>query len=232
MKRSFLLIAFCATLAPASWNCFGQTPIRIGITGGVNLAKQSLSSEFDKSYFCKSKDMRIGLIAGGVADLNITKTFSVQVEARYIQKGMKWLSFEEKADIDPMPYVYDRTDELAYLEIPVLLKAGFAANFFKPFVFFGPNFGILISAETHGVLLIPGIGPQEERGNARDGYQPLDISLDIGAGAEYQPSRNIAVFGSARYSFGMYDINLGIFSRTFTIRSTGIQFMTGALLNL
>jgi hypothetical protein len=118
-----LLFIFSATTLKA------QLPflVDVGLRGGIASAgfldsKQDVDSR------------RLGLTAGGYANINIPTTpFSIQPELLFTQKGAEI----NGVDVD-----------LGYLEIPVLAKLNFIkTSKLKSYLYLGPYFGFNLSAD-------------------------------------------------------------------------------------
>ena len=135
-----------ASAAPAD----AQT--RVGAKAGINLAEQSLGTDFGSV----SADSRTGIVAGGFLHYPLGAPFYLQPEVLYSSKG--W-SFD------------DASLKLDYLEIPVLFGAAFPLenSAIRPTVFAGPEIGIQLSCDAEG----------EDCG---DGYKSLDFGLVFGGG--------------------------------------------------
>jgi hypothetical protein len=228
VKRHFLWIGLSALLVIAHGSSYGQTPIRIGIEGGLNLANQSISG----NYSGPSRENRAGIVIGGVAELGISDLFFIQIEPRYTQKGMKWGSFERRDEANQYLGTFESMQELDYLELPLLLKMRFGSGGFRPYAFIGPNIGILLSAKYRLTMLSGGpAGTPDETQDVKSKVASTDACFDFGAGAEYLISPNIALFGAARYSLGLNNISREAMSSNKTT-STGIQFLVGILFGL
>ncbi|MBI1805060.1 MAG: PorT family protein [Ignavibacteriae bacterium] len=240
MKHSHKIIGIIVVVLLWPWDpVYPQFPIRLGVDTGINLANQSFSHDpFNP------KVSRSGVIIGGLAEIGISDLWCVQVEPRYIQKGMKETGFVITGN-DPTPLsTTNLVFKLDYLEIPVLLKATLGRDNFRPIVFAGPNVGFLLSAKNEWERydaqqqgIIPASIDVTER------YNSIDLSLDFGVGGEYQISPSVSLLADARYSLGLIDLNnihvinylacpscpyIGIS----TIKSYGIQILVGTLFSL
>ena len=226
LKLTVLLICVFLWVSPVAYT---QVPVRLGVDAGINFANQSLSN----NPYGDSKTSRLGFLFGGLAEIGIANIWSIQAEPRYIQKG--WKVPDAFSITGPSgPEIIGTADlvyKLDYLEIPVLLKAKFGIADFKPFVFGGPNIGFLLSAIGEGA----GYDVQSQRRislDVKDNYKSVDLSVDLGAGAEYQFSQNICLISDARYSLGFNNLNNKSSSSGDAIKSYGIQILAGVLLSM
>jgi len=120
MKK--LLLAMC--LMGAVGFSFAQT-VSFGIKGGVNFASLAASG----GGFSVNSSNITGFHVGGVADIGIGKTFSLQPGILYTTKGASGLT-------------------LGYIEVPVNLLYNSEAGSGKFFVGAGPYIGYGVSASN------------------------------------------------------------------------------------
>lgn len=150
--RTFRIAAagLAAMLVAAAGTADAQT--RVGAKVGINLAEQSLGTDFGSV----STDGRTGVVAGAFVHHPIGAPFFVRPEVLYSSKG--W-SFE------------DASVKLDYLEIPILFGAAFPLenSAIRPMVFAGPEIGIKLSCDAEG----------EDCG---DGYKSVDFGIVFGGG--------------------------------------------------
>jgi hypothetical protein len=213
-----LLLLF---LLPNLPSADAQPQMRFGLNAGVNFGNQSFSPE----YFGNSKSYRLGFVVGTLAEIGFSEFWSIQLEPRYIQKGMKETGIPVTID-DPNPVGYvDQTIALDYLEVPVLLKVKFGTSDFRPFAFAGPSIAFRLSARQN-LEGYPINGPTDS--DLGSLYQSIDASFEIGGGTEYQISTFTAMFGGVRYSMGLSNLSSSTIG---TVRSYGFQILVGALVD-
>jgi hypothetical protein len=149
-----------------------QAQIKFGVKAGANFSKFSGD---DADFLGTSPDMRIGLAGGGLVNISINSTFSVQPELLYSMEGSKYKVDEGKAIF--------KND---YINVPVLFQynsSGFYAET-------GPQIGFLISSKvTDG----------DESEDTKDEFKSTAFAWTVGFG--YRLSSGIG-FG-ARYNLGL-----------------------------
>lgn len=182
-----------------------QSPIDFGIKGGLNFA--NLSSDDDL-------DSRTGIHAGLVLDFSLPMLpIGVESGIYYSQKGAE---FTENG--------ITVTGKLDYIEVPVLAKISVGPpGPFSPHVLIGPYAAYNINAEFEASS-----GSASFSEDFSDETSDIDFGGIVGVGADF----NLGVTKlnvSARYSFGLTDINDTDFDvdeekhRVFMI-SAGIMF--------
>jgi len=204
---------------------YSQGSIRFGIDAGVNFADQTNTflGQADKAS-------QSGLAIGGLSEVRIADVWYLQLEPRYIQKDLKEGTFIITGESGPEVLgTEDLVLKMEYLEIPVLIKAKFGNGDLKPFIFAGPNIGFLLSAKND---LNANIQEQGSNVDVKADFKSLDLSIDLGAGGEYQVYPTVSLFANARYSLGLSDLNNTNASFNPTIRSQGIQILMGILFTL
>lgn len=201
MKKcySFVLLFVLLFVLPLN------SQIKIGLQIGPNFASGSYSSDYFKNTSVKGKT---GLFAGFLAEFKLSDMFYLQPELNYIQKGVKLsplygyysgLSYSEIPGSEG-----DLT--LNYVEIPINIIAKFGVNEWKPFLFAGPNFNFLTTADKTEKYSIGGnIGPY----SIKDYCEKNDIAINLGGGLEYAVNPKLDVFAMLRYSIGLNDIFKG-----------------------
>ena len=173
MKRC-MLIALCAlcTTLPAR-----DLSHAIGINGGLNLGMlNGDGADLDNT----NTDMRTGFSIGAFGEFVLFPVITLQPELRFTQKG-------ETVNAGNALFSGTWDIELAYLEVPVLVKIYFPVPIAtKPFVFAGPFIGANISANTNGI------------------YEVGPFNFDAGTNLDedvYAIEGGVAVGGGVRHSF-------------------------------
>lgn len=132
MKKSMLLISALFL----SVTLMAQTDkVKLGVKAGLNLSSLS----FDESELNSSN--KTGFTAGVMAEIPMTKNFSLQPELLYSQQGSKSSFF----DNDVTNSQYKSTITLNYLNIPVMLKYYVLKGLSLQA---GPQIGILLKANN------------------------------------------------------------------------------------
>ena len=148
--------------------CVSAQPEGIGVTGkglklGVDMAKIHTSIDALNEYL----GTKTGFTGGAFLTYNISRRFALQPEVLYVTKGAKKGIF-----------IFNVSWNLNYIEIPVLLKYGFATNGrTKPNLFVGPALGILTSAN------VSFIGTSYD---VKSAMKTTDIGLVFGGGFDHK----------------------------------------------
>ena len=198
--------------------------VRVGVTGGLNLAKLNFNGFTDS--FTHEYRKRFGI--GGVLDVQLHKYLSLKSEILYIQMGS---SFKELNDPDN----YRLIKSLSYIEMPILLKVTFGDRI-KPYAVAGPAIGLLLNSEfqiTNG---------STRYADMKNVTRDFDIGIVFGGGLDI-PLGCIQFFLEGRYSFGFYNIcqagdfylynewgiqeGYGNYTETHKIKTRGIQVLMG-----
>jgi hypothetical protein len=168
-------LALLAFSAPAV-----QAQTTLGVRGGVSVSSASLdvSDTFDKSN-------RTGFVGGVFLDWGRSSLFGFQVGANYAQKG---------AELD----LGDTVDNLnlAYLEIPAVLKVGIPLGIVKPSVFGGVALGFNTSCDEYVI----------NGSDICDEFSSTEWSGVFGADAGFYLG-SLSLWIDARYNVGLNDIS-------------------------
>jgi hypothetical protein len=179
MKRILLIV----TTVLIGLNVSAQ--IKFGIKAGVNLPDCSIKENGNQTSFTK---MSFGFHLGGVTDIRVSESFSLQPAILLSTKGCK----EEMSSTESSVNV---TVHLNYLEIPVnaLLRVGSGNT--KFLIFGGPYLAYALSGtvkgEADGLDSSMDITFGQEEGNTK----PLDLGLNFGAGVEIKSFQITAQYG-------------------------------------
>ncbi len=146
----------------------------IGLKGGLNFANQSIGD------FQGDVSSRTGFHGGLYAHISLGK-FGVQPEILYSTVG---------SEFDLSGVADDIENRSAYFTIPLLLRLNIA--FLN--IHAGPQFGILVNAETEDNGVVEDV---------KDQYKSGDFSIAAGVGANLPFNLNV----TARYVAGLSDVN-------------------------
>lgn len=168
------LVLTALTLAPtAPLHAQGTT---FGVRGGISVA----SADFDEATFDASN--RTGFVGGVFLDYASSGLLGFQIGAQYTQKGAELDLGAAREDFD-----------LAYLEIPAVVKLGLPLGPLRPSVFGGAALGFKASCESGGEDC-----DDDTTGTDFSGVAGADVSLDLGG---------LSLWADARYHFGLSDIS-------------------------
>lgn len=154
MKKLSYTLCILLAMALVTNQAKAQSPINIGIRGGVNFANLN-DTDLDT-------DGRTGFMAGVYFNYQIANSpISIQPEVLYTQKGFA---------------LGDATAKLGYIEIPVLAKFDWVMDGnITPHVYFGPYVAFNVSAEADG-------GQFEF--DIEDSIKSTDFGVVVGAGVD------------------------------------------------
>lgn len=176
MRRSIAtfpaLMALFMTGRPAG--VAAQEGLNLGFRGGVSVASASVSVQ----PFSKSN--RTGFAGGVFLDYE-AGLMGFQVGAEYAKKGV---------DLDLGDFVHEF--DLAYLEIPAVLKVGLPLGVVRPSVFGGVGLGFKTGCDVSGVEC-----GDDLKSTDFSGIAGADLALYLGS---------ISLWADGRYHFGLQDI--------------------------
>ncbi len=198
MKRIITMISLIFLVSSSI--SFAQ--IKLGVGAGLNFANASITPS------TVSTTTRTGFMVGGVFEIALSSSISLQPELIYIQKGCA--ASQGNTSV---------TEKFSYIEIPVLLKVKFGTSEFKPYVFGGPAIALNMSAEEE-----LNNGTQTQTNDLKNVIESTDFGLQFGAGADYSINPKTILFGDIRYALGLSNIakTAGV-----SIKTTGIQIFVG-----
>lgn len=145
---------------------------KIGIQGGINLV--NMLDKDDEGTYSDEYDMNLGFNAGATVDLELSKLMSLEVGAIVDSKGFK-VSQEG----------YSLKLKFLYLDVPVLLKAGYSLSSVRLFGAAGPYIGVGLTGKV--VAEMDGQKESEDIkwGSGEDNdIKRLDYGAKFGIGAE------------------------------------------------
>jgi hypothetical protein len=210
MRKCIFILVFVITQGASS-----QTHSSIGFKGGINFSNAITSGP---STSVETVSGSTGFLFGGFIEIEMFRLVSIQPEALYTRKAAKsvWLTTGMNAE-----YHFD------FLAIPVLLKINFFSDELKPYLFIGPNIGILLSAQVDNKFTSGRIQTLDIKQNSKS----IDFTIDVGGGAEYSISKESSILAELRYSRGLTNLTKKPPSSN-SWYSTGIQMILGMKFSL
>lgn len=160
------------------------------------------------------------LVLGAYYGFGITDRLAVQIEAVYGSRGGDALRLGDGSlDSEAEPVSVD----MSYVEIPLLLRAGFPGERFLPSVFAGPYVGFLLDCE---VVPADGNGRTCDQTDAPQRFNPrsTDFGLAIGAALDFLMGES-TIYVDGRYTLGLRPIQSG--DEAFDARHTGLALTAG-----
>ena len=201
LKTTLIIFALFVIYSTQS---FSQS-IGLGIESGINIGDISSSPAFNTTT-------KTGFMVGGFADIGVTDIFAVRPGLRYITKGFT-------STFNGVSF----TDNLSYLEVPLLLKVSVPLPRVKPYFMAGPTLGIQLSAnETFGT------GAQAQDLDASQIYETIDFGLHFGGGIDFHVASKMEIFTGFGYSLGLTNIS----KLTTSARNHGLQITSGVKFNI
>lgn len=184
MKKYILLsiaALFAVTISSAQ-------EVRLGIKGGVNFSTLSGDNLGDIKSLT-------GFHIGGLVEIPLAEQFSIQPEVLYTAQGSK---YSEKGQELGVSYSYDFKQKLDYIQVPVMAKYYVIDGLS---IEAGPQIAFLASSKLdyEGTLGGISVSGDEDLDNVSN------IDFSIGAGASYRLP--MGLFFTARYNFGLSNVN-------------------------
>ncbi len=155
--------------------------VKFGVKGGLNISTLTRISSDREKMGDVSDEGKVAFHIGGMANISLTNSFSIQPELLYSLQGAHSENNSAKADL-----------ALHYISIPVM--ANLHLGFFKIEV--GPQVSFLTSSVVSGEVL--GVGGSK---NIKDMLNTVDFGVNLGLGAEIQK-----ISLDARLNIGLSDI--------------------------
>ena len=198
MNKLGILILLISVL---SFTAQAQIGISKGLIGGVNMATIGGS---DASGDAQSVN---GFAGGLFLELNIPGPFSIEAEGLYSQKGSKY-----SATITTV------TDTYTYADIPIFLKYHFPFPAVKPYIYAGPSYSILLSANRRTEVA----NASSVDTDVKSVLAASDVGAVVGIGVRFAIIRI-----DARYNLGLSTIDksgsLKVYNRVASLYA-GIEF--------
>jgi hypothetical protein len=169
MKKILLIVTILTT------GIVSQAQIKFGVKAGANFYKFAGD---DNDFDDIDPDMRIGIAGGGLVNIPINSTFSVQPELLYSMEGAKY-----KANNDKLIY------QLDYINVPVLFQYNSSGFYGET----GPQIGFLMSGKASN---------GDESSDVKDSFKSTAFAWTVGFG--YKLSSGIGI--GARYNIGLSNI--------------------------
>lgn len=185
---ALLLAAGCSTV---------QAQFSLGLRGGVHYANWLSDSypDYERREFIS------GPTASVIAEMRVNKVIAFQVEAAWLQKGLRGVS-------DDTGYSLEEKAVLNYVEIPVLAKIG-GGNKLRFDGIAGPSFSVALNGTTHIKTTILGVSTSNTRDIDFDqaSINRVDLSLQFGGIFSFKPAESLSLFLDARYIQGLVNLN-------------------------
>lgn len=204
--------------------------ILLGLLGGMVVGPQTARAQAAAGFrvgirsagldTSQEVDPTRALVLGGYMGFGISDRLALQVEVAYGSRGAAGLGLGTDAlDAGATPVELD----MQYLEVPVLLRAGFPTERLLPSFFAGPYAGFVLSCEV-----TPDGGAtsrcDDAAANQRFSPRTTDFGLVAGAALDVAMGQS-TLYVDARYTFGVLPIQAG--SDGFDARHSGFALSGG-----
>lgn len=203
--RNAVAIFAAALMLPATLAAQASPRVQFGLVGGLNL-----SSMTDMGG---SAEFHPGFAIGAFAHRSLNDTWALQVEAHYTGKGVESKESGVTAKL-----------EVDYIELPIIFRgtmsgSGKAHPFFDLGVAPAFKTGCSASASGGGVSVSLGCG-------TLNGIESFDTGILGGVGLAF-PVGGRTMTASARYTFGMLNVNKDMGMDTPKVNHRNLQFLLG-----
>ncbi|HXA02575.1 MAG TPA: porin family protein [Cytophagaceae bacterium] len=196
MKKILLLLAVMAF----SFGAFSQVKVGLRVAPGLSLNSVTDKKAGDSTAF-SNNGAGFAFSAGVNLDFFFSDNYAFMTGLWYTTKTA---NLKVVGTNKAFPYTYTQSVALQYLQIPVALKVytnELATNIKVNFTLGG----------TIDLKIAEKLAKSNPTNTAYvNSYQPLNVGLLIGSGAEYQTGGNIILFGGLYYNRGL----LGQFKNT------------------
>jgi len=172
-------------IALAISSTFATAQVRVGVTGGVQLANQPVKF----SSITLTSDRLVGYHAGLLLDAPLAGNLSLRPQLLYSVKGGKY-------DLGGFSggLVDDLKTTINYLEIPIQLMYGLEAGPGQVKIGAGPYIGYAINGKTSGSSNGQSGSETIEFGSGQDQTKRLDYGLRLSAGYELTSGLGVTAF--------------------------------------
>jgi hypothetical protein len=200
----------------------------VGGRGGVSV----ISERIDPNPLFQTISGQTNFLWGAELDYAFSNVVALCLQPLYEQKGYHNVfalpsSLLSAGGTGGTQFNFSITTDLnaTYLEVPLVLRVTFPSGNWRPYLFAGPSFGVLLSASgkshlalsTGGLPFALGIDSTE---NEKGQLTSTDISGYLGSGIAYNFPGGATLFIEAGYAFGLASIwnnaHTGILSDPFS----------------
>ncbi|HUG39805.1 MAG TPA: porin family protein [Longimicrobiales bacterium] len=203
------VLAALTAVGAAAGDAAGQSAM--GVKAGANLA--TLAGADDSGSLT-------GLTAGAYLGFGIGDRLAVQLEALYSVRGGTGLTIGANA-LDPAAAPSDV--QLSYVEVPLLLRAGYPGERLLASLFLGPYVGFLLSCRLTQPDGAEGDCDDEARASW---FSPrgTEYGLVVGGGLDWAIGES-TIFVDLRYALGLTPIQAG--DDAMDLRNQGLTIAGG-----
>ncbi|HRI84765.1 MAG TPA: porin family protein [Ignavibacteria bacterium] len=200
----FLVLLFVVLLFSSESNA--QVKVSLGLEAGINIANTTQTPD-------ANTNSKVGMIAGGVLELGLSKQISIVPGIRYVMKGNSFTTNNVNVD-----------NKGNFLQFPALLKVKFPLTEIKPYLIAGPILGILLSSTQD-----QSTSTQSASFDTKANFETTEFSLLFGGGLDFKVATTTDLFFQFGYELGLSNISKVVNQ---TIKTNGIQITAGAKFGL
>jgi|GEM_PF-2349923 len=174
--------------------------LELGVQGGVNVTTLRGDNINGEEIDFESRN---GLALGGIVGFLFGDALCLYLQPMLLQKGAVFQAadaFEIDTTLFGNPEV---AFELAYLEVPIMLRFDFADGPFKPYLMAGGSVALHLGSDFAGEFIDLPV-----EADLTDVIETLEFSADAGLGFRYDFSV-FSLFAEAHYQYGFTDILKG-----------------------
>ena len=202
-----------------------QAQVHFGIRGGI----LSSSANFSETTAGQTIKNRTGALGSLVAEVRINEGFAIQPEVSWVQRGWKNALLISIPFLGSSETIY--AEQINYLEIPVMAKAGFSAGPARLDIIAGPSFAWAINGKQKTTTINTTANNQTSTNSTErdldfdEDFQKADFGLQGGLvlSANLGSAR---VFFDGRYLYGIKDLSR---DEDVKITSKGVALSAGVL---
>lgn len=193
IRRGAVAVALIGAMAMGVAGASGQAAV--GVKAGANLSSLSGAQDSESST---------GLAAGAYIGFALGDRLALQIEAVYGVRGGEGVGIGANALADAAPPSDVR---LSYVEVPLLLRAGYPGERLLASLFLGPYVGFLVSC---GLTLDDGSEGDCDDETRAAWFNPrsTEYGLLVGGGLDWAVGES-TLFVDARYALGLASIQGG-----------------------
>lgn len=199
--------------------------VHFGLRAGV----LSSSANFSETTAGQTIKNRTGVLGSLVTEIRINEGFAIQPEVSWAQRGWKNSLLITIPFLGSSETIY--SEQINYLEIPVMAKAGFSAGPARLDIIAGPSFAWAINGKQKTTTINTSANNQTSTNSAErdldfdEDFQKADFGLQGGLvlSANLGSAR---VFFDGRYLYGIKDLSR---DEDIKITSKGVALSAGVL---
>lgn len=129
-------------------------------------------------------------LIGLYSKFGLSDNFAIQFSPSYTKKK-----------IEANQFLYDLELASGYIDLPILLSFELNFGMLKPYIFAGPNIGIITNPTSNS----SGFGFESNEEDISDDVETIEYSIRTGVGLELE-FESFSLFGQAYYGHGLNDI--------------------------